>query len=125
MAKSKQSRRQCQFSEYKTYELEDGTKFLAKNDEDAELYRAKVNENANIIFGSSIDESLDGIINVSVVATGINKNQSIKSEEVIDRNINQTEANEIDEHSSKIEGQIDLESKIFLKSYFDPIFFFK
>tara|TARA_A100001201_G_scaffold143459_1_gene145198 strand:+ start:3620 stop:3760 length:141 start_codon:yes stop_codon:yes gene_type:complete len=44
MAKSKQSRRQRQFSEYKTYELEDGTKFLAKNDEDAELYRAKVNE---------------------------------------------------------------------------------
>merc|ERR1711991_1043014 len=37
---------------------------------------------------------------------------SIKSEEVIYRNINQTEANEIDDHSSKIEGQIDLESKI-------------
>ena len=28
--------------------------------------RSKVNENANIIFGSSIDESLEGIINISV-----------------------------------------------------------
>merc|ERR1711991_664848 len=85
---------------------------LFEVDEAASLIRAKVNENANIIFGSSIDESLDGIINVSVVATGININQSIKSEVVIDRNINQTEASDIDDHSSKIEGQIDLESKI-------------
>ena len=85
---------------------------LFEVDEAASLIRAKVNENANIIFGSSIDESLDGIINVSVVATGININQSIKSEEVIDRNINQSELSEIDDDSSKIEGQIDLESKI-------------
>jgi cell division protein FtsZ len=85
---------------------------LFEVDEAASLIRAKVNENANIIFGSSIDESLDGIINVSVVATGININQSIKSGVVIDKNINQTEASEIDDHSSKIEGQIDLESKI-------------
>ena len=75
---------------------------LFEVDEAASLIRAKVNENANIIFGSSIDESLDGIINVSVVATGININQSIKSEEVIDRNINQIEANEINDHNSKI-----------------------
>ncbi len=85
---------------------------LFEVDEAASLIRAKVNENANIIFGSSIDESLDGIINVSVVATGININQSIKSEVVIDRKVNQTEVSEIDDHSSKIEGQIDLESKI-------------
>ncbi|GIR62221.1 MAG: hypothetical protein CM15mP67_03240 [Alphaproteobacteria bacterium] len=45
---------------------------LFEVDEAASLIRAKVNENANIIFGSSIDESLDGIINISVVATGIN-----------------------------------------------------
>merc|ERR1711991_1314330 len=85
---------------------------LFEVDEAASLIRAKVNENANIIFGSSIDESLDGIINVSVVATGININQSIKSEKVIDRNINQSELSEIDDESSKIERQIDLESKI-------------
>ena len=40
MAKKKST----QFSNYKTYELEDGTKYLALNDNDAELYRKKVNE---------------------------------------------------------------------------------
>ena len=83
---------------------------LFEVDEAASLIREKVSENANIIFGSSVDENLDGIINVSVVATGIN--QSLKSEEVIDRNVNQVEVNEIEDQSSKIEGQIDLESKI-------------
>ena len=37
-------KKSTQFSNYKTYELEDGTKFLALNDSDAELYRNKVNE---------------------------------------------------------------------------------
>jgi len=83
---------------------------LFEVDEAASLIRSKVNENANIIFGSSIDENLDGIINISVVATGIN--QSLKSEEVIDRNINQVEVSKIEDQSSKNEGQIDLESKI-------------
>ena len=40
MAKKKST----QFSNYKTYTLEDGTKYLALNDSDAELYRKKVNE---------------------------------------------------------------------------------
>ena len=40
MAKKKST----QFSNYQTYELEDGTKYLALNDTDAELYRKKVNE---------------------------------------------------------------------------------
>ena len=31
-----------QFSDYKVYETVDGTKFLARNDEDAALYQAKV-----------------------------------------------------------------------------------
>tara|TARA_R100000008_G_scaffold63744_1_gene40910 strand:+ start:527 stop:679 length:153 start_codon:yes stop_codon:yes gene_type:complete len=31
-----------QFSEYKIYETLDGTKFRARDDKDAELYRAKV-----------------------------------------------------------------------------------
>ena len=83
---------------------------LFEVDEAASLIREKVSENANIIFGSSVDENLDGIINISVVATGIN--QSLKSEEVIDKNVNQVEVNEIEDQSSKIEGQIDLESKI-------------
>merc|ERR1711988_1636362 len=55
---------------------------LFEVDEAASLIRSKVNENANIIFGSSIDENLDGIINISVVATGVN--QSYKPIEEVD-----------------------------------------
>ena len=40
-------------------------------DEAVQHIRAQVEEDANLIFGSSIDESLDGTIRVSVVATGI------------------------------------------------------
>ena len=88
---------------------------LFEVDEAASLIRSRVNENANIIFGSSIDESLDGIINISVVATGINQSvndQSVNNIEEVDRNTNQTNIGEIEDHSSEIEGQIDLESKI-------------
>ena len=45
---------------------------LFEVDEAASKIRNEVDENANIIFGSSIDENLEGIIRVSVVATGIN-----------------------------------------------------
>ena len=45
---------------------------LFEVDEAASKIRNEVDENANIIFGSSIDNSLEGIIKVSVVATGIN-----------------------------------------------------
>ncbi len=31
-----------QFENYKTFELKDGTKFLAKDEKDAKLYRSKV-----------------------------------------------------------------------------------
>ena len=38
MAKKKNK----QFSDYKKYTLKDGTKFVARDDSDAELYRMKV-----------------------------------------------------------------------------------
>ncbi len=44
---------------------------LLEVDEAASLIREKVDENANIIFGTSINEELDGVIKVSIVATGI------------------------------------------------------
>jgi len=44
---------------------------LFEVDEAASKIRNEVDENANIIFGSSIDSSLEGIIKVSIVATGI------------------------------------------------------
>lgn len=44
---------------------------LFEVDEAANRIRQEVDDNANIIFGSAIDESLNGRIRVSVVATGI------------------------------------------------------
>jgi cell division protein FtsZ len=44
---------------------------LYEVDEAAHLIRNQVDENANIIVGSALDKDLDGIIRVSVVATGV------------------------------------------------------
>ena len=41
MAKKKSK---SQWKDYKTFELKDGTKFLARDDRDAELYRIKVGD---------------------------------------------------------------------------------
>ena len=49
---------------------------LFEVDEAATKIRNEVDENANIIFGSSIDNNLEGIIKVSVVATGIDRNEN-------------------------------------------------
>ena len=46
---------------------------LFEIDEAASLIRSQVDENAKIIFGTSIDENLEGIVKVSVVATGIDQ----------------------------------------------------
>ena len=42
-------------------------------DEAATRIREEVDKDANIIVGATFDESLDGIVRVSVVATGIDK----------------------------------------------------
>ncbi len=44
---------------------------LYEVDEAAQLIRNQVDENANIIVGSALDNELDGIVRVSVVATGV------------------------------------------------------
>jgi len=44
---------------------------LYEVDEAAQLIRNQVDDNANIIVGSALDNDLDGIIRVSVVATGV------------------------------------------------------
>lgn len=46
---------------------------LFEVDEAANRIREEVDTNANIIFGSTFDDSLEGCIRVSVVATGIDK----------------------------------------------------
>jgi hypothetical protein len=57
---------------------------LFEVDEAATKIRNEVDENANIIFGSSISESLEGIIRVSVVATGIDSDINIQKETIDD-----------------------------------------
>ena len=52
---------------------------LFEVDEAASKIRDEVDENANIIFGSSIDNDLEGIIKVSIVATGISKDKNYQS----------------------------------------------
>jgi cell division protein FtsZ len=51
---------------------------LHEVDEAAEHIRAEVDEGANIIVGATFDDSLDGIMRVSVVATGIEMNGSAR-----------------------------------------------
>ena len=44
---------------------------LFEVDEAASKIRNEVDGNANIIFGSSVDEALEGVIKISIVATGM------------------------------------------------------
>jgi cell division protein FtsZ len=53
---------------------------LFEVDEAANRIRREVDEDANIIFGSSADESMNGRIRVSVVATGIDARESREAE---------------------------------------------
>jgi cell division protein FtsZ len=46
---------------------------LYEVDEAASRIRQEVDENANIILGATFDQSLDGVVRVSVVATGIDQ----------------------------------------------------
>ena len=52
---------------------------LFEVDEAANRIRQEVDPEANIIFGASFDNSLEGSIRVSVVATGISKQQEVKN----------------------------------------------
>jgi cell division protein FtsZ len=53
---------------------------LFEVDEAANRIRKEVDEDANIIFGSSIDETMNGRIRVSVVATGIDAREQREAE---------------------------------------------
>ena len=91
---------------------------LFEVDEAASKIRNEVDENANIIFGSSIDNNLEGILKVSVVATGINttevfshgENQINDEEEISEEFILSTETKsvEINPENSPIDSNINL-----------------
>ncbi|PLL11644.1 cell division protein FtsZ [Tabrizicola sp. TH137] len=58
---------------------------LFELDEAANIIREKVDPDANIIVGSTLDESMGGAIRVSVVATGIDVTRSAKQEAPVAR----------------------------------------
>ena len=90
---------------------------LFEVDEAASKIRNEVDEHANIIFGSSIDNELEGILKVSVVATGINKNENlihkqnqIDDEEEIAKTLSlnsETETFEISSEHTLINNEMD------------------
>ena len=53
---------------------------LFEVDEAATRIREEVDQDANIIVGATFDENLDGIIRVSVVATGIEQAQIARNQ---------------------------------------------
>ena len=95
---------------------------LFEIDEAASLIRSQVDENAKIIFGTSIDENLEGIVKVSVVATGINQTNlnKIPMQKPITNLSNKEVITEVDLTKEDPEttqkeissDQIDIESKI-------------
>ena len=76
---------------------------LFEVDEAASKIRNEVDENANIIFGSSIDSSLEGIIKVSIVATGINNDYKKEPTKIINYEENNNDFNNINEDHKTIE----------------------
>ena len=91
---------------------------LFEVDEAASKIRNEVDENANIIFGSSIDNNLEGIIKVSVVATGINRSENenyfenrIEEDQLISQSDNlsfKTEDSEDKTTTSSIEENVEI-----------------
>ena len=59
---------------------------LFEVDEAATRIREEVDTDANIILGATFDDNLDGIIRVSVVATGIDKDKNTEQKQDIDKN---------------------------------------
>lgn len=55
---------------------------LFEVDEAANRIRQEVDPSANIIFGSTFDEKMEGVMRVSVVATGIDAEGSVRGSEV-------------------------------------------
>ncbi len=94
---------------------------LFEVDEAASKIRNEVDENANIIFGSSIDNNLEGIIKVSVVATGINRNENqnyfdnkIDKDQLISKKENlglETESSEYKTEKVSIDDDIEVLEK--------------
>ena len=84
---------------------------LFEVDEAASKIRNEVDENANIIFGSSIDTNLEGIIKVSIVATGISKDKNYQSLKFDNKLQNYNEIEDVD-NKHNFNNNVDLETEI-------------
>ena len=62
---------------------------LFEVDEAATRIREEVDLDANIIVGATFDESLEGVVRVSVVATGIDNLGSAREKQPAERSLNQ------------------------------------
>ena len=78
---------------------------LFEVDEAANRIREEVDADANIIFGSTFDEKLDGLMRVSVVATGISA-EGISARPRTQMNLVSSQVGPIQEGLSKEEGVI-------------------
>ena len=84
---------------------------LFEVDEAASKIRNEVDENANIIFGSSIDTNLEGIIKVSIVATGISKDKNYQSLKFDNKLQNYNEIEDV-VNKHNFNNNVDLETEI-------------
>ena len=95
---------------------------LFEVDEAASKIRNEVDHNANIIFGSSVDEALEGIIKISIVATGMNDTFQERKNEIDEHtddskptHLNDVSfintSDEINIEGAKIHSQIETESE--------------
>ena len=84
---------------------------LYEVDEAASLIRSQVDPEANIIVGSAEDSALDGIVRVSVVATGVESADGVDTS-IIDRPNVQMDEEIIDDEDIELEGNIQEEVQI-------------
>jgi len=81
---------------------------LYEVDEAASLIRGQVDEDANIIVGSALDDDLDGIVRVSVVATGVDTEYVMESKPVPSRYVEEiTSEDEYEEDEFAIEEEYE------------------
>ena len=95
---------------------------LFEVDEAASKIRNEVDGNANIIFGSSVDEALEGIIKISIVATGMSDTFQERNNEIDEHRDNSktthlndvsfiNTADEINIEGNKLHSQIETETE--------------
>ena len=83
---------------------------LYEVDEAASLIRGQVDEDANIIVGSALDDDLDGIVRVSVVATGVDTEYVMETKPVPSRYVEEATAEpEYEEDEFAIEDEYEEE----------------